>query len=170
MQTPFTGQAIYNVHDVARYLHWLKRNKGEELSPIKLQKGLYFLYAFYGAIYDVDAKEMESEGSNNLSTLFDAEFEAWQYGPVIRDVYFRNKDNSYDELSIRASVETIRQNPEAKAFIDEMFEEINSVSDFTLVDKSHEDQAWYKAFKNNQDVIDNDYLIREYVVKVKEDE
>ncbi len=51
----------------------LCKEHGFEITNMKLQKLLYFAYA----IHLFEANER----------LFDAEFEAWNYGPVVRDVY-----------------------------------------------------------------------------------
>ena len=51
--------------------HAIDRNT--QLSHMKLQKLLYFLYARYAAHHD--------------SALFSNQFEPWPYGPVLSDVY-----------------------------------------------------------------------------------
>jgi len=43
------------------------------VSPLKLQKLLYFLYAYYYSV--------------NEQPLFAANFEKWKYGPVVSEVY-----------------------------------------------------------------------------------
>ena len=55
--------------EIARYIY----SKGIT-DKIKLQKMLYISFGFYGAM-------------QNDSYLFDEKIEAWQYGPVIPEVY-----------------------------------------------------------------------------------
>jgi uncharacterized phage-associated protein len=149
-----------SVHTVANYLY----EKKPDISPLKLQKSLYFLYAYYGAYYAKQAEDGVFEGSVKLPKyLFNAEFEAWKYGPVIRDVYSYNKSNFYSLSHLRApSVLEVNENLEVKKFIDELFEQIDSVSDFALVDRSHEDNVWKEAFKTDS-IMDNDEIIKEYI-------
>ncbi|RPK28790.1 Panacea domain-containing protein [Paenibacillus xylanexedens] len=155
------NESRFNVDTIAFYLNHLKK----EISPIKLQKSLYFLFAYHGATYGHEVGEGVSEGSNISSIdLFNAKFEAWKFGPVIREVYFKDKDNEYtDERKILEAVEQVSFEPEIKNFIDDLFSQIDSVSDFQLVERSHQDNAWKNAYQVAQSTeIDNDYLINEY--------
>lgn len=152
-----------DVNYLASYLHELK----PDISPIKLQKSLYFLYAYHGAFYNQKASEEVSEGTlADNEELFPANFEAWKYGPVIRDVYFKKKSNEYaNEQKIAEAVSVVKRNPEVKKFIDDLFRQLDSVSDFALVDRSHMDDAWKKAFNDGQQYMDKDMLLREYTEK-----
>jgi uncharacterized phage-associated protein len=154
-------ERLFSVNTMAKYLYSLNKN----LSPLKLQKSLYFLFAYYGALYSKQNEEGVFEGSlNTPKYLFDADFEAWKYGPVIRDVYFGNKDGVYnsDDEGIKLAVDEVSENIEIKKFIDEMFEQINSVSDFGLVDRSHEDKVWQNAYKTEGKIMNHDEIIEEY--------
>lgn len=155
-----------NVDNLVEYLF----AKFGGLSPLKLQKGLYFLYAYYGATYG-EAKQEDGESEQDVNfppRLFNAEFEAWTYGPVIRSVYVKNRDGEYGEHGTSENVDELKSIPEVKLFIDEIFNQINSVSDFSLVDRSHEDEAWKKAYDNGNGRstgIDNELLVTEYKEK-----
>lgn len=151
-----------DVHTIAKYLFSLKDN----LSPLKLQKSLYFLFAYHGALYSKDTEEGVFEGSMETPKyLFNADFDAWKYGPVIREVYFANRDGEYNNTDeIQEAVSEIEKHPEIKKFIDELFGQIDSVSDFSLVDRSHEDNAWKEAYKH-QALMNKDNIIAEYIEK-----
>ncbi|UJF27461.1 Panacea domain-containing protein [Planococcus sp. 107-1] len=151
-----------NVNHLAGYLHSLK----PDISPIKLQKSLYFLYAYHGAFYNQRPTETISEGtlSNNVE-LFKADFEAWKYGPVIREVYFKKKNNEYnDGNKISEAIGEIEKYPEVKKFIDDLFNQLDSVSDFALVDRSHMDDSWKTAYQKGE-VMNKDFLLKEYTEK-----
>lgn len=151
----------FRVDTIASYLYHLK----PDISPIKLQKSLYFLFAYYGALYGAEPKEGANEGTvGSGKYLFDANFQAWQYGPVIREVWANDRDNYYSQPDkIRDAIAEIGQEPEIKKFIDELFEQIDAVSDFKLVDRSHQDEAWKRAYEKGQStVMDNEEIIREY--------
>lgn len=151
-----------NVDNLVEYLF----HKFGKLSPLKLQKGLYFLYAYYGGQYG-ESKEsdgvIEQSYSDYPNRLFNADFEAWTYGPVIREVWKKHKDGQYNLVN-EPNVEGVDR--EILMFIDDLFEQINSVSDFSLVDRSHEDKTWKNAFDKGQSTkLNNDNLILEYKEK-----
>lgn len=160
----------FNVDTIARYLYHLK----PDISPLKLQKSLYFLFAYHGALYAQSTEDGTFEGTSvPPMRLFDATFEAWQYGPVIRDVYTKDKRGEYaDDLhKITQAVAEVTSEPEIQTFIHELFDQIDSVSDFKLVDRSHEDQAWKDAYRKGQSTaMDNDLIIKEYVDKYVSEE
>lgn len=140
-------------------------SKFGSLTPLKLQKGLYFLYAYYGALYNNKKADGELEEDFNMpKELFPAKFEAWTYGPVIREVYQKYNEGEYNEVQFEEDIDS--KYPEAIAFINDMFTQINSLSDFTLVDRSHEDDSWKNAYdKGKSTNIDNDNIIMEYQEK-----
>lgn len=123
--------------------HLLYKNK--ELPPLKLQKNLYFLFAFYSGNYQVEEKEGISEISYSYPRyLFNADFEAWTYGPVIREVYNKNKNNGYSAKKFEFDMNSIIDK-EISNFIDDVSEMIMNKSDFALVDRSHDDRVWKDA-------------------------
>ncbi|MNW48900.1 hypothetical protein D3C74_262900 [compost metagenome] len=151
----------FNVKDLASYLY----HKKPDISPLKLQKGLYFLFAYHGALYGERTEEGVFEGTvGKPKYLFEAHFEAWQYGPVVREVYHADRTGEYaDPESQDSAIRLIESEPEVKKFIDEMFEQIDSVSDFKLVDRSHQDEAWKNAYAKGQSTpMDNEEIIKEY--------
>ena len=79
-------------------LNSYKSKYGKDISPIKLQKGLYFLFAFWAQKISQIKKSKEcNEGyeiyGNYSEYLFDADFQAWAYGPVDHDIYSKYKSN-----------------------------------------------------------------------------
>lgn len=144
-------------------IYYLYEKHGK-LTPIKLQKGLYFLYAYYGATYgETDETEgvLEQDYKDLPSRLFEANFEAWTYGPVIRDVWKKQKEGKYDGEIRHTDSGDVKL--EVTMFIDELFQQINSISDFSLVDRSHEDEVWKLAYdKGPSTPLDNNQLVKEY--------
>ena len=88
-----TELVFENVIDLAGYA----KNRLENPTPLKIQKTLYFLWAFYSATYgnikyDSDEKsEFDLQDGAYPPELFEPDFEAWRYGPVINKVYLANK-------------------------------------------------------------------------------
>ena len=149
---------------IANYLYSLK----SDISPIKLQKALYFLFAYYGGVYFNHDNEGESEGVIEPKTLFNAEFEAWKYGPVIREIYRLNKHGELgNDDEVQIAVDALNQYPEEKMFIDNLFNQIDSVSDFSLVERSHQDDIWERNYNTNlnKKIMDNFEIIIEYQEK-----
>lgn len=65
---------MYTTKQIAK---WFIENTDEKypvLTPLKLQKLLYYVQSWSLALYD--------------EVVFDDEFEAWAHGPVVRDIYF----------------------------------------------------------------------------------
>lgn len=62
-------------------------NEVPDMTPKKLQKMLYYCYSWHLALTaeNGDVDEILS------SRLFDAKFEAWAHGPVIREIYLEYK-------------------------------------------------------------------------------
>lgn len=116
-----------------------------EITPVKLQKGLYFLFAFYINTYSIEHQTEVIEAEYKFPKyLFNAEFEAWTYGPVIRDVYLKLKNKEYTPRQYQFS----KKDEEIEIFIKDVMEMILEKSDFALVDRVHEDLSWQKAYKN----------------------
>lgn len=64
---------MYQLAHVANTILFRAKNEGMAVSPMKLQKLIYFLYAEY--LY------------NEEDHLFAERFETWKYGPVLDDIY-----------------------------------------------------------------------------------
>lgn len=157
-----------DVNELIAYLY----TKEISISPLKLQKGLYFLYAYYSAMYGSVFNNEEVEVTYNLPTeLFPAEFEAWNYGPVIRSVYNERKagEEKYQELAKNFDSNQFFYSDDKKEvqyFIDELFSQVNRTSDFLLVDRCHNDKVWDNSFsKGKSTIIPNDDIINEYKIK-----
>jgi orf24 len=134
-----------NVDNLVEYLLF----KYKELTPLKLQKSLYFLFGFYAGTYQQSEAEGELESTYQFPKyLFDAEFEAWTYGPVIKDVYFKNKRGEYTGKNYDFSNKYV--DAEINKFIDDVSEMIMKKSDFALVDRTHEDKVWKEAISKGK--------------------
>ncbi|HEX2981988.1 MAG TPA: type II toxin-antitoxin system antitoxin SocA domain-containing protein [Ignavibacteriales bacterium] len=64
---------MYNALQAANYFIKKALDEGIPVDPMKLQKLLYFAYGWYYAYYD--------------KPLFRDQLKAWQWGPVIEDIY-----------------------------------------------------------------------------------
>ncbi len=63
----------YNSHAIANYFIERANSEGQGVTPMKVQKLVYFAYGWHLAIYD--------------SPLIYEEMQAWDYGPVFPELY-----------------------------------------------------------------------------------
>lgn len=129
---------------------YIVENHNIKLS-VKLQKILYFLYLDY-------LKE-------NNKKLFNDNFEAWVYGPVLRKVFSFIQANGFDFSeyfdSENNKIVEIKEldDKELKKFIDTNISKYKKCSTEKLVAISHKTMPWEKARKNlSYDVPSNEII------------
>lgn len=160
------GKGILDARKLAGYIAYkYKEENNTEISPIKLQKALYFLFAFWGGIIrksKENPKYVEEDLSSQNEILFDNAIEAWVYGPVVPDVY-KEKDI---EKYYSAGEDIFNNNTFLHETIDSILSDAFSIADFKLVSISHEDECWKKNFDPTEDFhnneIDKEDIITEY--------
>lgn len=163
---------IVNKFELAKYMiseHWSSFDK--IISPIKLQKGLYFLYAFWGG--KIRSAQFEDENGDSMiedielySTLdehlFEADFEAWAYGPVDRDIYVWFKELTLDEKNKIRNIDLDIEDC-IKLYLKDLLNRIFNSNDFGLVDLSHEDRCWREVYNpTRKNKMDSEAIITEY--------
>lgn len=162
---------ILNKRDLVNYI--IKKHKdkiGRHITPIKLQKGLYFLYAFWGGkirsqksnVIGEECLEMTEQEINLSDKLFEADFEAWAYGPVDREIYVLYKNMSDTEKD-SINTNSLKADLIVTSYIDDLLERIFASSDFGLVDLSHEDSCWKDVFDpQHKNKMNNEAILNEY--------
>lgn len=147
-----------------------KAEYSDDITPIKLQKGLYFLFAFWGGMIR-KAKNNKVNAELDVSKydeyLFEPNFEAWTYGPVDVDIY---KEFKYENEKFQNDGEsTYRLDCDrfTKDYIDNLLDRIFIANDFGLIDLSHEDNSWKSVYSENSShsKINPESVIEEYAVK-----
>ena len=161
--------AITTAKSLAAYIAYeYEKATKRTISPVRLQKTLYFCFAYWGGfvrkgnVYqDVDRAEIDV--SNLEEKLFDDRIEAWVYGPVVPSVYHENNIESYYDPDF------LCDSPEVKDFIDGVIKDTIEISDFKLVDISHCDLSWYLHFDYDanfhNEEITKEEIIEEYATK-----
>lgn len=157
----------FEKNDIVNYIIWKYQNDfNNQISPIKLQKSLYFLYVWWIEKVYQDKLKNELEDSEvddyfysqiDMSKckeyLFQSNFEAWQYGPVDPKIYrtYKYGDDMDNELTPSNLDVSNKENGQVIInFIDNALDKIFNTNDFTLVDLSHEDDCWNKAYRNDK--------------------
>ena len=134
----------YTAMEVANYIIWFVNNKTDnrDLTPLKLQKILYYVQANYLA-------------THNGVALFDDSIEKWQYGPVVPSVYHEFKDFGINHISVTRSMvvltdgkfELVDFNPKeidhsAEEDIIKVVNHLINFDPFTLVERTHKEHMW----------------------------
>ena len=122
---------------------------GNPITNLKLQKILYFL----------DMTYLVNVGER----LIDENFEAWQYGPVVKEVY--DKYSSYAASPIELKQEFKEELPDGyEKKIANKIETLANTRAWDLVDISHKKGSpWDVTYRNglgNHKVIDSNLLIK----------
>lgn len=168
-------KGILNTIDVAKYIcykyYFNYSKEKKEISPIKLQKSLYFLFAYWGGFIKKNNDNIDYvEEKLNLSEyLFDDTFQAWVYGPVIPNIFrmYRDKTIDYKTLDVGSIFDNV--DIIVKESIDSLLEELFAVSDFKLVSVSHEDNCWKNHFDifsdEHNEIIPSSEIVQEYALR-----
>lgn len=159
--------AELNVKELAAYIQkkYLEK-KQKEISPIKLQKALYFLFAYWGGTVrksKIYPSLVEEDFSKYSEYLFEEDIEAWVYGPVVPVVYHEENITSFYNENLFENKEIIKE------FVDGLLDELFESNDFALVEISHKDNAWKNNFSYNEGyhnrIIPKEDIIAEYATK-----
>ncbi|RIY31151.1 hypothetical protein CKF54_07445 [Psittacicella hinzii] len=160
---------VFNdIDTLVTYLHSLQSN----MSALQLQKSLYFLYALYVGMYYNSTQIAELGGEFYPDELFKADFEAWMYGPVIKEVLFKFQSNpnfyqdNLESPEYKTFISELTQKTYGKhvlKFVKDVFKDIVAKSDFMLVERSKKDPAWQKAFKAEDKTMSNELIIKQYL-------
>lgn len=157
--------ALMNAIELSKYIKYkYLQEYHKEISHLKLQKSLYFCFAYWGSFVrnGKKTKLTEIDMSNQDEILFDNTIEAWVYGPVVPDVY-KIQD------SIEAQKEFPIENEIAQEYINGVLDSVLPVSDFKLVEESHKDESWKNHFDFEERIHNNEIpkeeIINEYSEK-----
>ena len=138
------------VQDVARFFIKLgqeqaENNSGDLVTNLRLQKMLYFAQGWYMARYG--------------KTLFDAEFQAWEFGPVVPAIYHKYKVNGSTGISDHEELSEGVFTEEEMALLIEAASEFDNYATSKLVEKSHSTTPWLNARSGRGNVIRNDDIL-----------
>lgn len=126
---------MINVMALAQYILCMCMNQGEPISNLQLQKILYF----------IQGNHLAKKGE----PLFDADFDAWKYGPVIPDIYYEYCMNGASKIRNVEALEEI--SPEIKDEIDPIIQKLRVLYPWDLVEKTHNvGGAWDKTFQDGK--------------------
>lgn len=136
---------MINIIDAAKYLVFLSYKNMKSLTPLKLQK---ILYLSQGWSYVWDDKP-----------LFREYFSAWQYGPVNVEVYEYFKKYGRTEIPEDEALSYIDDSC-SRETLEAVWKNYCNYSAFELVNLTHQQLPWIKAFKRGTAISNLD--IRDY--------
>lgn len=133
--------AVISATDIAKYIILRCNITDTEITNLKLQKMLYFLWIDY---YD-------QTGEN----LFDDNFYAWKLGPVIPSIYYQYHKFGADSIYLNDNEITFGR--EFNRILNNLIDKYKDKSAYDLVKRSHiELGAWdliYQSGKGDRDII-----------------
>lgn len=122
--------APVSINLVADYLLHLAHNVGELITPLKLQKLVYYAQAWHLALHDGDP-------------LVEDEFQAWVHGPVAPALYQRFRDYRWNPIDEEVAKPDL---PEAVIdHLDEVMEVYGGYSAWELERLTHAEEPWLAA-------------------------
>ena len=130
-----------SVFDVAQCLLYLdEKQEGDGISHLKLQKLAYYCQGFFLALFD--------------RPLFNENIEAWQHGPVCRDLYQEYKKFGSNRIELASS----DFDPEAVlgeeefGLVEEVYQVFGQFTAWKLRDMTHEEAPWREAFPSESSI------------------
>ena len=140
---------MYKAIDLAKYIVNKCTVEQHPVSNLQLQKILYYI---------------QREYTKKDDWAFSDSIEAWQFGPVVPNVYYRFAASGAMPIEMKYSDVQIEKKD--IDIIDPIIEEKRLLKPWVLVEETHRPgEAWYKTYKNGEGyraVITNE-LIREDV-------
>lgn len=134
------AKEIISPSNIAKYFILRATHDGELISPLKMQKMVYFAYVVY---------LLQKKGKNKL---FQEKIEAWPSGPVVPSLYKELKkygsgpiERDFADISIE---EFEKKYSSIKKLLDEVYEYCQRLTAFQLVEITHNERSWIEARKN----------------------
>ena len=137
--------------DVARYIIARCNQQGQTISNLKLQKILYFVQAEF-----LVSKDKE---------CFIENIEAWDFGPVVPEVYHRYKVYGGTNIPVLNDDDFCPFNKFDKKIADEIIDECSKYSASALVDITHRQSPWVTAYHRPGSRIIQNESIKSFFMK-----
>ncbi|EIX4507253.1 DUF4065 domain-containing protein [Escherichia coli] len=141
---------VTSVNHVADFFIWFAHEHGDVITPLKLQKLVFYADAWYMAL-------------NDGSELIGDQFEAWIHGPVVRDLYARFADYKWraiDEMTEKPDI------PDSVvSHLEEVYGVFGGYTAYQLEQLTHQEKPWKEARKGIPDGVPCKNLIDKKVTE-----
>ena len=127
--------------DIAKYFLIRTEEDGNLISPLRMQKLVYFAYVSY---------LLKNKGKDRL---FEEKIEAWPAGPVIPSLYRELKKYGSMPIDAKSYVDITKEkllekcSKEVLELLDRVYEACEQFTAFQLMLVSHKERAWINARK-----------------------
>lgn len=163
-------ETVYSLITFADYLTIrYKEQYGEDISILKMNKVLYFCFAYWGAYVRMGKNNIDNIEVDRLEDyseyLFDTEFKTGVYGPYMKNLSKIN--NKYfiqyeKEKELHNFIVKNQYGGNVFKFLDPLIRDAFEANEFDLMDISMKDEEYKRAKDNNYGIMDNDKIIDEY--------
>lgn len=127
----------HDARAVANRLLDLAEEDGNLLTPMQVLKLVYFCHAWMLAIRD--------------RPLIEQPIEAWQYGPVVRDVYQSFKKHRHDYITSKARVPNATFDADEDDIIEQVYRKYGYLSGIRLSQLAHAPGSpWERVWEANR--------------------
>lgn len=122
-----------NIFDVANFfLKIVDRDSGSTITPLKLQKILYYAQGYYLANYD--------------KPLFEDDFQAWAHGPANEGIYDKYKSYKYNTIPMPEE-DLPLMDDELNDFLNDIWQTFGIYDGKYLEEQTHKESPWIEARK-----------------------
>lgn len=152
--------AKYSAEIVADYFILLSASKNvdenvsEGVTPLKLQKLLYFAQAASLVLHS--------------TKIFNEDIQAWKYGPVVSSIYHKYKTNPNEPITIPSGDYSKVTDNQTKDIIEGIWELFGKYSAEELVEITHNHDPWQKIYKEGENRTIPVELLKEYYTGIFE--
>ncbi len=145
----------YDARAIANYFLDLAHKEGRSLDPMGIEKLVYFAHGWHLAVFD--------------APLVEQPIEAWNYGPVIRDLYQCFKEFGTGWIrrpaaknGVPSSIDAVEETKQTRALINRVWSVYRHYSSIQLSNLTHvAGSPWTITRENEETIIDNS-LIEQY--------
>lgn len=106
-------------------------NKSGDVTPLMLQKSLYYVQGFYYAFYN--------------EFLFEENCQAWAHGPVYPEIYSKYKDYKFDTIEYNFEIDYSAFTSSEISILDSVVKNICCYGGKTLEKFTHSEHPWIYA-------------------------
>ena len=121
-----------NIFNVATFfLNIVDRDFGSAITPLKLQKILYYAQGYYLAMFD--------------EPLFNEDFQAWAHGPVNPEIYEKYKEYGFDSIDAPDISEIPNFDEKTVDFLCKIWATFGIFDGKYLEELTHKESPWLNA-------------------------
>jgi len=141
--------------DVAKFIISLSDPEvGDIMTNLKLQKLLYYVQGFSFAIYN--------------KPIFDEDIYAWQYGPVVLEVYHQFKNYESGVIPLFIDFDHSIFTSQEKDLITSVYDVYGQYSAYKLMNMTHQESPWKDTPLNS--IITHRLLKSHFIHQIEDEE